>query len=224
MRALVVEDDPAIASIVIKILKAENIAVDWFSSGHKAKTAGLVNEYDLALLDLNVPELSGMELCHYFRHAGKQFPILFLTVCDDIGVKVGALDAGADDYLTKPFSLEELRARTRALLRRPQESLGSILKIADIELDTAAKTVKRKGRKVLLNRKEFGLLEFMMRNQGIVLSRASLLEHVWDMNADPFTNTIDVHISFLRSKIDSGRRFKLIQTVHGQGYKIQDGH
>jgi DNA-binding response OmpR family regulator len=144
-----------------------------------------------------------------------------LSVTSDAITKVGALNAGADDYLSKPFFMAELLARMRALLRREHRTINPILRIADLVLDVASHTVQRGKKNIRLNRKEFSLLEYMMRHAGTTLTRGMILEHVWDMNADPFTNTVDVHIRFLRQKIDEGHNIKLIKTVHGYGYKIE---
>ncbi len=145
-----------------------------------------------------------------------------LSVTGDVATKIEALNLGADDYLAKPFSLAELLARVHALLRREKKITGPKLVVADLEMDTRAHTVARAGKVIPLNRKEFALLEYLMRNPGTTLTRSMILEHVWDMNADPFTNTVDVHIRFLREKIDVGRRKKLLKTVHGFGYKIEE--
>jgi two-component system OmpR family response regulator len=145
-----------------------------------------------------------------------------LSVTGDTSTKIEALNIGADDYLAKPFSLAELLARIRALLRREKHLVGPKLQIGDLEMDIIAHTVARAGKRIELNRKEFALLEYLMRNPGITLTRSMILEHVWDMNADPFTNTVDVHIRFLREKIDVGRRKKFLKTVHGFGYKIEE--
>jgi DNA-binding response OmpR family regulator len=223
MRILLVEDDDAIAEFVIASLKAEDFAVDWARSGLRALMWVKVNQYDLAVLDINLGSgESGLDTCEAIREQGKTFPILMLSVINDAQTKISALNLGADDYITKPFFAAELLARIRALLRREKKMTGPKLIIADLEMDTLAHTVTRRGKSIVLNRKEFALLEYMMRNAGTTLTRGMILEHVWDITADPFTNTVDVHIRFLRAKIDEKYKKKLIKTIHGYGYKIEE--
>jgi DNA-binding response OmpR family regulator len=223
MKILLVEDEQAIAEFVINSLKAENFSVDWAQSGLRGLMWAKVNQYDLAILDINLGSgESGLETCEAIRERGKTFPILVLSVINDPQTKISALNLGADDYLTKPFFAAELIARVRALLRREKKMTGPKLMLADLEMDTLTHTVTRRGRPVTLNRKEFALLEYMLRNAGTTLTRGMILEHVWDMNADPFTNTVDVHIRFLRAKIDDRYKKKLIKTIHGYGYKIEE--
>jgi DNA-binding response OmpR family regulator len=180
-----------------------------------------VNDYDAGIFDVRLPGISGIEVCRAIRERKKEFPIIMLSVMNDAVTKVEALNAGADDYLVKPFFTAELLARLRALLRREKKTMGPVLQIADLVVDTLTHGVKRGKESIHLNRKEFGLLEYLMRNPGMTLTRGMILEHVWDMNADPFTNTVDVHIRFLRQKIDEGHKRKLIKTMHGYGYKIE---
>ena len=222
MRILLVEDDVDVANFVVKGLRAERFVVDWTHKADQALLWGKINDYDLAIMDIQIegPQ-TGLQICRTIRERGKTYPVIMLSVIHDTATKIDALNSGADDYLTKPFSLSELMARTRALLRRERTILGPVLKIADLELDANTHVVKRAGKPVTLNRKEFGLLEYLMRNPGIILTRTMILEHVWEMTADPFTNTVDVHIRYLRRKIDERRRKKLIVTVHGHGYKIE---
>jgi len=165
---------------------------------------------------------NGLEVCKAARDRGLTFPIIILSVVADLATKVDALNLGADDYLTKPFSSVELAARVRALLRREKTLIGTLIQVGDLVMDTARHEVARGGRQIKLNKKEFALLEYLMRHKGTTLTRAMILEHVWDMNVDPFTNTVDVHIRFLRAKIDDGHKKKLLKTVHGYGYKIDD--
>jgi len=223
MKILLVEDDEAIAEFIVNSLKAEDFGVDWARSGLRGLMWAKVNQYDLAILDINLGAgESGLDTCEAIREQGKIFPILVLSVINDPQTKISALNLGADDYLTKPFFAAELLARIRALLRREKKITGPKLVIADLEMDTLAHTVSRRGKSIALNRKEFALLEYMLRNVGTTLTRGMILEHVWDMNADPFTNTVDVHIRFLRAKIDDKYRKKLIKTIHGYGYKIEE--
>ena len=222
MRVLVVEDEKEIADFVVSGLRSEHFAVDWADTFEKAFAWARVNPYDVAVMDIRLgADRSGLDLCRKIRERGKAFPVIMLSVQSDAMTKIEALNLGADDYLTKPFFMAELIARIRALLRREKKLTGSKLVIADLEVDTLSHEVARAGRPIKLNRKEFSLLEYLMRNAGTTLTRAMILEHVWDMNADPFTNTVDVHIRYLRSKIDDGHRKKLLKTVHGSGYKIE---
>jgi two-component system OmpR family response regulator len=223
MKILLIEDEKEIAHFVINGLKAENFTVDWAETGTKGLMWAKVNAYDLAILDINLGNgESGIDICEAIRAKGKTYPIIMLSIVNDAHTKIEALNIGADDYLTKPFFVAELLARVRALLRREKKLTGPKLVIADLEMDTLAHTVTRAGKEIKLNRKEFTLLEYFMRNAGTTLTRGMILEHVWDMNADPFTNTVDVHVRFLRAKIDDGREEKLIKTVHGYGYKIEE--
>lgn len=223
MRVLLLEDDKNIASYVMNSLKAERFAVDWAETGEKGLMWAKVNSYDVGIFDIKLAgEQNGLQVCKTIRERGKTFPIIMLSVTGDVPTKIEALNLGADDYLAKPFSFAELLARVNALLRREKKITGPILKVGDLEIDAHAHSVARGGKRIELNRKEFALLEYMMRNPGTTLTRAMILEHVWDMNADPFTNTVDVHIRFLREKIDEGRKKKLLKTVHGFGYKIEE--
>jgi DNA-binding response OmpR family regulator len=223
MRILIIEDEREIADFIARGLQAERFAVDRAQTGADGVAWAKANRYDLAIIDVNLGRNeNGLDVCAELRENGEAFPIIMLSVTNDSATKVRALNLGADDYLTKPFSIVELLARIRALLRREKKITGPKITIADVVMDTLAHTATRAGKLLPLNRKEFTLLEYLMRNPGTTLTRAMILEHVWDMNADPFTNTVDVHISFLRAKIDSGRRKKLIQTVYGYGYKIEE--
>ncbi len=223
MRILIIEDDKDIANFVVQSFKEERFAVDWAETGEKGLLWAKVNGYDLGVFDIKLPgALNGLQVCRELREKGIVFPIIILSVAGDVTTKIEALNLGADDYLSKPFSVAELLARVHALLRREKKITGPLLRVGDLELDAHAHSVSRGGKKIELNRKEFALLEYLMRNPGTTLTRSMILEHVWDMNADPFTNTVDVHIRFLREKIDVGRKKKLLKTVHGFGYKIED--
>jgi two-component system OmpR family response regulator len=223
MRILLVEDEAEIAQFIINGLKTERFAVDWAATGTKGLLWAKVNAYDLAILDINLGnDENGLDVCEAIRAKGKAFPIIMLSVTNDPHTKIKALNIGADDYLTKPFFVAELLARVRALLRREKKLTGPKLVIDDLEMDTIAHVVKRAGKEIRLNRKEFTLLEYFMRNAGTTLTRGMILEHVWDINADPFTNTVDVHVRFLRSKIDEGHKKKFFKTVHGYGYKMEE--
>ncbi len=203
-------------------LKTEHFASDWTDNAEKALFWAKTNPYDVGVIDINLGKGgNGLDVCKAIRVSGKKFPIIMLSVINDTPTKVEALNLGADDYLVKPFAMTELTARIRALMRREKSIVGPVMKIADLEMDTLAHSVKRAGKSVALNKKEFALLEYLMRNEGTTLTRGMILEHVWDMNVDPFTNTVDVHIRFLRAKVDEGHKRKLVKTVHGYGYKIE---
>lgn len=222
MKILLIEDEREIANFIINGLRVEHFTVDWAETGAKGLMWAKVNGYDLAILDISLGNgENGIDICEAIRKRGKTFPIIMLSVTNDAHTKIRALNIGADDYLTKPFFVAELLARIRALLRREKKLTGPKLTIGDLTMDTLAHTVTRAGREIRLNRKEFMLLEYFMRNAGTTLTRGMILEHVWDMNADPFTNTVDVHVRFLRAKIDDGHERKLIKTVHGYGYKLE---
>lgn len=222
MRVLLLEDDRDIGNSILNGLRAKNFAVDWADSGERGLMWAKVNAYDLGIFDIKLSaEKDGLQVCRSLREHGKTFPVIMLTVVVDITKKVEALNIGADDYLSKPFSFVELLARVSALLRREKKIIGPKLSVGDLELDIQGHTVFRAGKLIYLNRKEFALLEYLMRNPGVTLTRTMILEHVWDMNADPFTNTVDVHIRFLRQKIDGHGQKRLIKTVHGYGYKIE---
>jgi len=222
MRILLIEDEKGIADFVIAGLRTERFAVDWATTGEEGIRWARINQYDLGVFDVRLGDMRGIEVCKSLREKGKDFPIIMLSVVSDAITKIEALNSGADDYLTKPFFMAELTARIRALLRREKKTTGSVIQIGDLTMNLLTHQVTRANRPITLNRKEFALLEYLMRNPGVTLTRGMILEHVWDMNADPFTNTVDVHIRFLRQKIDVGHRVKLIKTVHGYGYKIED--
>jgi DNA-binding response OmpR family regulator len=220
MKILVVEDEKGIRDSIKASLEAEYFSVDVAEDGEAGSILARSNDYDLIVLDYILPKKLGLEICREIRTRQKAVPIIILSVISEPHKKVNLLNSGADDYLTKPFSFEELLARIRALLRRPQEIKSEILKIDDLVLNTTQHVVTLNGKEVYLTRKEFELLEYLMRNQGKVLSRGLLMEHVWDMNADPFSNTIETHILNLRRKIDLDAENKLIHTLPGSGYRM----
>jgi len=218
MKILVVEDEKRVAQFIQKGLKEEGHAVDCAYDGEEGGFLAEVNEYDLVILDLMLPKKNGVAVCREIRERGVATPVLMLTALDSVEDKVRGLDAGADDYLTKPFAFEELLARVRALLRRSSESKAPVLKIADLELDPMSRRVTRSEQAIRLTTKEYALLEYMMRNPDRVLTRTRIGEHVWDMNFDPESNVIDVYVSHLRNKVDKGFEPPLIHTLRGQGY------
>jgi len=222
MKILVVEDEERVAHFIQKGLKEEGHAVDVSYDGEDGEFLGEINEYDLIILDLMLPKKNGITVCRELRERGVATPVLMLTARDSVEDKVRGLDAGADDYLPKPFAFEELLARVRALLRRQSESKSPILKVADLELDPISRRATRAGKNIRLTTKEYALLEYLMRNPGKVLSRTLIGEHVWDMNFDPESNVIDVYVSHLRNKVDKGFDTPLIHTLRGQGYILTD--
>lgn len=223
MRILVAEDDRSLASFLAKALGAEQYAVDVTGDGAEAQFMALHHEYDLLILDLNLPTVSGWELLKQLRANKSALPVLVLTGRLSIEDRVHGLDLGADDYLTKPFSFSELAARVRALLRRGGRVLEPVLKVHDLELSRIEHTVKRSGRRVELTPKEFALLEYLMRNAGRCVTRAMIIEHVWNLSFDTTTNVVDVYINYLRKKIDEGFEPQLIHTVRGVGYQLSSG-
>lgn len=223
MRILIVEDERKIARALGRALKNEKYAVDISHDGTDAYAMAGMIDYDLLILDRMIPgDYDGLSLTKKLREEGKRVPILLLTALGEIRDKTEGLDSGADDYLTKPFALDELLARVRALLRRPQTQAETILKIADLSLDLNAYEVFRNNQKIELTNKEFSLLEYLVRNAGRPVSKEQIIDHVWDYDADILPNNIEVYISYLREKVDKPFKRKLIKTVRGIGYKIDE--
>lgn len=220
MRILVAEDDTALSSLVKKGLEAEHYAVDLAREGDEAEYMAEQFDYDLLLLDLTLPRLDGLKVLERVRLAKPLLPVLVLTGRTRVEDRVKGLDLGADDYLTKPFSFSELSARVRALLRRGARPAGSPLRVEDLEIDRVERQVRRAGRRIELTAKEFGLLEYLMRNSGHTVSRAMIVEHVWNLSFDSMTNIVDVYINYLRKKVDDGFSHPLIHTVRGVGYRL----
>jgi heavy metal response regulator len=221
MRILVVEDEIKVASFIKRGLEEEGYAVDLAADGREGLLMASDGVHDLIILDINLPGLDGLGVLKELRKAGVKTPVLLLTVRATIEDKVLGLDIGADDYLTKPFSFQELLARIRALLRRRAEPEPAILQVGDLTLDPAMRLVRRGGHKIELTAKEYALLAYFMRHPGRVLTRTMIAEHVWDYDFDTMTNIIDVYVNHLRRKIDADRHPKLIQTVRGVGYVMQ---
>ena len=221
MRILVVEDDTSLASFLKKGLEAEHYAVDIAPDGEEARWAVHESDYDLVALDLNLPKIDGLAVLRAMRLRKPSLPVLVVTGRSRIEDRVQALDAGADDCLMKPFSFSELSARVRALLRRRPEVNGLLLKIADLELNRVERTVQRSGKRIELTSKEFGLLEYLLRNAGHRLTRNMIVEHVWNLSFDTGTNVVDVYINYLRKKVDDGFTPRLIHTVRGVGYELR---
>jgi DNA-binding response OmpR family regulator len=221
MRILLVEDEPKVASFIRRALEEESYAVDVCVDGTTGLDWAQGVNYDLIILDLMLPGLPGLQLLRQLRAAGVKTPVLILTARSEVDQRVKGLDAGADDYLTKPFAIEELLARARALFRRASGTPTGTLQVDDLVLNPVTREVTRAGQRIELTSKEYALLEYLMRNAGRVLTRPMITEHVWDLDFDTFTNVIDVYISYLRNKIDRGRDSSLIQTVRGSGYMIR---
>jgi len=222
MRLLVVEDEKKVSSFIRKGLEEEGYAVDTALDGKTGLQMAMDGVHDLIVLDIHLPEMDGLSVLHELRKKKVSTPVLLLTVRANIEDKVLGLDAGADDYLTKPFAFQELLARVRALLRRQADAKLPVLRFADLALDPARRMVHRGSRKIDLTAKEYALLDYFMRNPGRVLTRTMIADHVWDYNFDSMTNIIDVYVNYLRRKIDSDRDNKLIHTVRGVGYVLKE--
>jgi len=221
MRILVVEDEAKVASFIRRALEEESYAVDLSADGLKALDLARTESYDAIVLDLMLPGLPGLEVLKRLRKDKIQAPVLILTAQTQLNQKIAGLDAGADDYLTKPFAIEELLARVRALLRRGSGEAAGILQVDDLILNPATREVTRGGQRIELTTKEYALMEYFMRNPGRVLTRPMISEHVWSLDFDTFTNVIDVYVNYLRNKVDRGRDRKLIHTVRGSGYVLK---
>jgi two-component system, OmpR family, copper resistance phosphate regulon response regulator CusR len=223
MRILVVEDQPKMAALVKRGLQEVGYAVDLAEGGTSAEMLTSENEYDLVILDVMLPDQNGLDTARHLRRDGFEGPILMLTALSTTKDKVNGLDAGADDYLTKPYSFDELLARVRALLRRKKSDGGSssVLRFDEIEMDLVKRRVSRKQTEVSLTTKEFALLEYLLRNPDRPLGRVSIAEHVWDVQFDSDSNVIDVYVNMLRKKIDQPFDYKLIHTVVGVGYVLR---
>jgi len=223
MRILVVEDEHKIANAIKQGLEQERYAVDVEYDGDSGLGAALNETYDAMIIDRMLPgSVEGLEICRQVRQAKNHTPILLLTAKDQIKDRVEGLNSGADDYLIKPFSFEELLARVRALMRRPAAAQTNIIQVGDLSLDTISYAVERSGRKIDLSAKEFALLEYLMRNAGRVLSKDNIISHVWDFDSDILPNTVEVYMGYLRSKIDKPFGRPLLHTSRGFGYSIRD--
>ncbi|MFN6943659.1 MAG: response regulator [Cytophagaceae bacterium] len=223
MKILLVEDEPKVASFIKKGLEEELHEVEVAFDGYIGKEMALSNSFEVIILDVNLPHINGIDLCKIIRQENITVPVLMLTALGTTDNKVMGLDSGADDYLVKPFEFRELVARIRALTRRSSSEDGKVYKVADLEMDTSAKSVKRSGKKIDLTAKEFSLLEYLLKNKGKVISRVDIAEKVWDIRFDTGTNVIDVYINFLRKKVDKDFTPKLIHTLVGMGYVLKEG-
>jgi len=223
MRILLVEDESKVARFIARGLSADCFAVDTVADGNSGLDLATAYQYDLIILDLMLPGMSGTEILRHLRQKDPNVPVLVLSARDAVADKVGHLELGADDYLTKPFALAELLVRVKALLRRGPVNRASVIRVGDLELDRLSRRVTRGSRPIELTVKEYALLEFLMSNAGRVLSRSMIIEHVWDQSFDGVFSIVDVYLGRLRSKIDQSADHKLIRTVRGVGYSISNG-
>jgi len=224
MRILVVEDEPRMANVIARGLREQSYAVDVAQTGNDGLYQSSINDYDLILLDVLLPERDGFEVCRELRARGSATPILMLTARAAVDDRLTGFDAGADDYLTKPFSFRELLARVRALLRRDARLQPDVFEIADLIIDSASHRVSRGNREIQLTAKEYALLEHLARHAGRLISRTEIAAHVWDDSFDPFSNTIEVYMNRLRKKIDGNQSTKLLHTRRGEGYILEPRH
>lgn len=222
MRLLLAEDERDLNRIITKKLTSAGYSVDSFFDGQAAIDVLAYTDYDAVILDIMMPKADGFAVLRSLRDAGKTTPVLFLTARDAVSDRVKGLDSGANDYLIKPFSFDELLARIRAMTRTSFGAADNLLTIADITLDTKTQVVRRAGRELTLSAKEYALLEYLMHNQGIILSREKIENHIWNLDYEGGTNVVDVYISYLRKKLDEGREKKLIHTVRGRGYVLKE--
>lgn len=222
MRILFAEDERDLNHIITKKLTAQGYSVDSVYDGEEAIDILSYTDYDAVILDIMMPKADGFAVLRALRSKGKNTPVLFLTARDSVQDRVAGLDSGANDYLVKPFSVEELLARIRAMTRTAFGVSDSLLSVGDLTMDTAAKVVKRGGKEIPLSAKEYALLEYLMHNAGIVLSREKIENHIWNFDYEGGTNVVDVYIRYLRKKIDEGYNKKLIHTVRGRGYVLRE--
>ena len=222
MRILVVEDEKRLAEFIKNGLREQKYSVDVALDGEEGEYNAMTNDYDLIILDILLPKKNGWEVCESLRNAGIEIPIIMLSALSDVSDRIRGLEKGADDYLTKPFVIAELVARVGALLRRAHKVSQPVIRIRDLELDTAARKVKSAGEDIQLTNKEFALLEYLIMNKNKVVTRTMISEHVWDIHFDAGSNVIDVIINFLRKKIDVEGGGKLIHTIRGSGYMLKD--
>jgi DNA-binding response OmpR family regulator len=220
MKILIVEDDPDILDFIRIGFESEGYGVDVALDGERGSFLARTTDYDAIVLDYSLPLRNGIGVCKHVRTSGKHTPIIFLSVIADTRRKIEALTAGADDYVTKPFHFEELIARVRALLRRPKKIQDTVIRVGELVLDTEKKVLTRSGKPVYLTRKEYSLCEYLMRNPETPVSRSMIMEHVWSSDSDPFSNTIESHMSNLRKKLNAGFERDAIRNIPGRGYLI----
>lgn len=222
MKILIVEDEIKLANAIKRAMELRKYTADIAHNGSDGYDLALTEDYDLIILDIMLPGIDGISLCSKLRKNGVHTPVLMLTAKGQIADKITGLDAGADDYVVKPFSFEELFARIRALTRRPKHTQNQIIHVKDLTLDPQAFNAKRAGKTITLSAKEFALLEYLIRNKNLVLTKEQIMAHVWSFNSDVLPNTVEVHIKHLRDKIDRQFNNPLIKTVRGRGYMVID--
>ena len=222
MKILLVEDEERLASFIRKGMSAEGYEVEVAYDGRMGLSLFRREIYDIIILDVNLPHINGFDLCRLIREENESVPVLMLTALDSMADKSDGFNAGADDYLGKPFEFQELLLRIRALTRRNGSNLKQVLRLADLELNLDTKTVTRSGKRIDLTTREYALIEYMMLNKGKIISRVDISERVWSLNYDTTSNVIDVYISYLRKKIDKGFSPKLLHTIVGMGYVLRD--
>ncbi|MCC6927878.1 MAG: response regulator transcription factor [Gemmatimonadaceae bacterium] len=222
MRVLFVEDDARIAELAVAYLRKTGFAVDLAPTGEDALRLAAMNDYDVAVLDIRLPGIDGLDVCRRLRAAGSPVRILMATARDTVEDRIAGLDLGADDYIVKPYVLAELEARVRAVLRRPAVFVPTTLQVGELSLDTGTRVAERNGRQISLTSKEFAVLEYLMRHAGEVVTREKISAHAWDDNYDPASNVIDVYIARLRKKIDESDEAPLLHTIRGAGYRLGD--
>mgnify|MGYP000477974206 FL=1 len=222
MRILIAEDERSLNEIIVKKLTSDGYSVDACFDGEEAISVLSYTDYDAVILDIMMPKADGYAVLRSLREAGKTTPVLFLTAKDAVSDRVKGLDSGANDYLVKPFAFEELSARLRAITRVPFGMAENVIAVADLTLDCSRQTVERGGKDISLSGKEYALLEYLMRNSGLVLSREKIENHIWNFDYEGGTNVVDVYISYLRRKVDDGFDKKLIHTVRGRGYVLAE--
>ncbi|MFA5184174.1 MAG: response regulator transcription factor [Patescibacteria group bacterium] len=220
MKILIIDDEAAITQFLKDGLEAKMYIVETASDGERGAFLGRTGNYDLIILDYNLPKLSGAQVLAEIRQEKKHVPVLMLTVRSELQDKADIFALGADDYLTKPFLFEELLLRVRALLKRPAKTAGDFYKIDNLTLNAGSQIVRRGGREIYLTRREFALLEYLLRQRGQIVSRNQILENVWDYNADPFSNSVETHLASLRRKLNGDKNRNLIHTFTGRGYKL----
>ncbi len=224
MRVLVVEDDYELADILRRALTEQSYNVELAHDGENAQHLAQSEDFDLILLDLMIPKIDGVAVCHNVRKSGKTTPIIMLTARDKIDDRILGLDAGADDYVIKPFSMGELLARIRAVLRRSEQQTTEVLNVGSLTLDPRSSFVKRRKREILLTAKEFSLMLYFMQHPNRLLTRTEILENVWDSNYDGFGNVVDVYVNYLRNKLEEEGEPRVIETVRGRGYILKESH
>ena len=220
MKILIIEDDPDISEFIKIGLEADGFTVDISYDGQDGSYKSRINNYDAIILDYSLPIKNGFEVCDEVRSAGLTTPIIFLSVIGDTAKKIEALSKGADDYMTKPFSFDELKARVKALLRRPKKIENPIIKLGELTINIEKQTAHRGDLPIYLTHKEYSLLEYLVRNAGMVVSRTMIMDHVWSAESDPFSNTVEAHILNLRKKMNIGDKKDIIRNISGRGYII----